>query len=163
LVANRLVSGGTGQLFTRGGEGNGGPNGRIRIESVDPSSQTTFSAFPFALRIVGPTPLANPLSPSVTITSVGGTASPAVPQGGFGGIDIVLPTPGVASVDVATSGVPSGTTVEVNVKPRIGATAISQTVPLTNCNGAGNCQATALFNLAAGAYVVEARATFQAQ
>jgi hypothetical protein len=76
---------------------------------------------------------------------------------------VVLPAPGPTPVQVATSGVPGGTTVSVTVKPRIGGPAISQTVPLGNCSAAGACDALTTFNLAAGAYVVEARATFQLQ
>jgi hypothetical protein len=56
---------------------------------------------------------------------------------------------------------PSGTTVAVTVKPRIGGPPVSQTVPLGNCDVSGGCDALATFNLGAGAYVVEARATFQ--
>jgi hypothetical protein len=40
---------------------------------------------------------------------------------------------------------------------------VAQTVPLGNCSAAGACEALTTFNLAAGAYVVEARATFQIQ
>ena len=116
-----------------------------------------------ALRVTGPSPVANPLSPTVRITAVGGQIPPAVPQGGYGAIDVVLPAPGVTGVDIATSGVPSGTTVLVTVKPRIGGAALSATVPLNACNTAGECTATTAFNLAAGAYFVEARATFQVQ
>jgi hypothetical protein len=166
LVANHFQQSGSTQLYARGGEGFTGNDGRIRLESVDSSAQTVFTGgAPAALRIVGPTPLANPLSPTVTITAIGGKAVPATPLGLSGGIDIVLSAPGVASIDVATSGVPSGTAVQVTVKPRVGAAPVSQTVPLAaaNCTGAGTCQATATFNLVAGAYVVEARATFQAQ
>ena len=143
--------------------GNAGTDGRIRLESVDTSAQTQFDTSPAALRIVGPTPLANPINPTVAITSVGGSAVPAVPQGRFGAIDIVLSAPGPATVAVATTGVPGGTTVAVTVKPRIGGQAVAQTVPLTNCSSAGACDALTTFNLAAGAYVVEARATFQLQ
>ncbi len=122
-----------------------------------------FAPSPVALRVTGPSPIANPLSPTVRITSVGGQLPPAVPQGGYGAIDVVLPSPGVTGVDIATSGVPSGTTVLVTVKPRIGGAALSATVPLDSCNAAGDCTATTAFNLAAGAYFVEARATFQVQ
>ena len=90
-------------------------------------------------------------------------ASPSVPLGGFGNIDIVVPTPGVTTVDVATSNVPGGTTVQVTVKPRVGGEPVSETVPLGGCTPAGACQANAAFNLPPGAYVVEARATFQTQ
>lgn len=162
IVAASLVQGGIVNAFARG-PNNGATNGRIRFESIDTSAQTQFNATPAALRIVGPTPLANPINPTVTIVSVGGAAVPAVPQGTFGAIDVVLPAPGPTDVSVATTGVPSGTTVLVSVKPRIGAPAVSQTVPLASCTPAGACNAVASFNLAAGAYVVEARATFQIQ
>jgi hypothetical protein len=160
LVANSLQAGGTANIFARG-LNNGGSDGRIRLESVDTSAQTTFFASPPALRVVGPTPLANPINPTVTITSVGGSAVPAVPLGTFGSIDIVLPSPGATPVAVATTGVPNGTLVAVTVKPRIGSASVSQTVPLGNCTSGGACDAQTTFNLAAGAYVVEARATFQ--
>jgi hypothetical protein len=162
LVANRLAQAGNGDLLARG-VNNGGSNGRIRLESVDTSAQTQFSATPPALRIIGPTPLANPINPTVIITSVGGAVVPAVPQGTFGAIDVVLPAPGATPVAVSTTGVPSGTTVEVTVKPRIGGPAVVQTAPLSSCSAAGACDTVATFNLAAGAYVVEARATFQIQ
>jgi len=164
LVANRLLNGGNANLFARGGGGaSNGTDGRIRLESIDTSAQTTFTATPAAQRVVGPTPIANPVAPTISITTVGGNPVPAVPQGTFGAIDIVLPAPGDTGVSVVTSGVPSGTTVLVTVKPRIGGLPQSQTVPLTGCDGLGNCQASATFNLVAGAYVVEARATFQTQ
>ena len=159
-----LLPGGTNGIFARGGGGgNGGTVGRIRLESIDASAQTAFSTTPPALRIVGPTPIANPISPTVAITSVNGNAVPAVPVGGFGAIDIVLPAPGATTLAISTSGIPGGTTVEVTVKPRIGGAALAQTVPLGGCSVAGVCSSAATFNLAAGAYVAEARATFQIQ
>jgi len=160
LVANSLTSGNSSGLFARGLNNSGG-DGRIRLESVDTSAQTQFNTSPPSLRIVGPTPLTNPINPTVTITSVAGAAVPAVPQGTFGAIDVVVPAPGAADVAVATSGVPSGTTVSISVKPRIGGQSMSQVVPLSGCTISGVCGAGATFNLAAGAYVVEARATFQ--
>ena len=160
LVANSIAAPDSSGLFARG-LNNGGGDGRIRLESVDTSAQTQFNTSPTALRIVGPTPLTNPINPTVTITSVAGAAVPAVPQGTFGAIDVVVPAPGSADVAVATSGVPSGTTVSISVKPRIGGQSMSQVVPLSGCTTAGVCGAAATFNLAAGAYVVEARATFQ--
>ena len=161
FVANQLIQSGTVTILARAG--GGATDGRIRLESVDTSAQTQFGAQPPALRIVGPTPLANPINPTVTIASVGGHAVPAAPQGTFGAIDVVLPAPGATPVAVSTTGVPGGTTVEVTIKPRIGGPAVAQTVPLGNCSTAGACEALTTFNLAAGAYVVEARATFQIQ
>ncbi|HWQ00464.1 MAG TPA: hypothetical protein VNK92_08335 [Vicinamibacterales bacterium] len=162
LLASRLVAPGHVRLFARGGGGSslGGP-GRIRLESVDSSALTAYGTDPPAIRVVGPTPLVNPVAPTVTITAVGGSAVPALPQGAFGSIDVVVPAPGATSVDLTTSGVPGGTTALVTVKPRRGAPPTSESVLLSNCNAAGVCSGTAVFNLAAGAYVVEARATFQ--
>jgi hypothetical protein len=131
---------------------------------MDSSALTAFSSInPPAQRIVGPSPLANPVAPTVSITSVGGNPVPAVPQGVFGVIDVVVPVPGATNIDVATSGIPGGTTVQVTAKARLGAAPISSSVPLSTCNAAGNCQATAVFNLLAGSYTIEARATFETQ
>ncbi len=166
IVAGRMVEGGTGQLLARAGGGSSfssnGTAGRIRLESLDNSAQTAFSGSqPAPLRIAGPGPLFNPLLPKVTITTVGGAPVPESTTGATGGTDIVLPTPGPTTIGFRTSGVPSGTTVLVTVKPRINGAPVSATVPLVNCDGTGVCNETAVFNLAAGAAVVEARATFQ--
>lgn len=164
LVANRFASGGTGIINAQGGSGGtSGTPGRIRLESVDSSSQTTFTTNPAALRIVGPTPIASPIAPTVAFTTINGSAVPAVPQGGYGAIDVIVSAPGATTFTLSTSGVPSGTGVLVTIKPRIGAEPMSQTVPVTNCTAAGVCDAVATFTLAAGAYVAEARATFQVQ
>jgi hypothetical protein len=165
LVARSLVNAGNGFVRAEGGGGFvSGTPGRVRLESVDDSAQTALNTDnPAALRITGPGPLSNPLAPSVRITQVNGGSIAATPQGFTGAIDVVLPAPGVTGIDLATAGVPSGTTVEVKVKPRVGADPLASTVPLANCDTLGNCQATATFNLAAGAYVIEARATFQVE
>jgi hypothetical protein len=165
LVANRLVDGGNGHVRAGGGSGNGasGTAGRVRLESVDDSAQTALiTDNPPALRVTGPGPLSNPLAPTVRITSINGNPVPGVPGGHTGAIDVVLPAPGVTGIDVATTGVPSGTTVVVTVKPRIGAAPSASTVPLS-CDALGSCNASATFNLSAGAYVVEARATFEVE
>jgi hypothetical protein len=167
LVARSLSDGGTALVRARGAGSNfgsgTGTNGRVRLESIDTTAQTQFTADPAAVRVTGPGPLANPIAPTVSITNVGGNAISALPTGYLGSIDVVLPAPGVTGVDIATTGVPSGTGVEVKVKPRVGADPMASTVPLTNCDTQGKCSATATFNLSAGAYVVEARATFQVQ
>ena len=167
LLARRLVQLNTVNVFARAGGGGfqaaAGSPGRIRLEAMDNSALTSFTTDPAAQRIVGPTPLADPVSPTVTVTSVGGSPVPAIPQGVFGAIDVVVPVSGITPIDVTTTGIPGGTTVAVTVKPRRGAHPMSESVPLSSCTGAGQCQATATFNLAAGAYVVEARATFQVQ
>ncbi len=165
LVAASFAGGGINQLLARGGGGGfnglGGTNGRIRLESLDTTAQTTFMPSPAAIRVTGPGPLSNPVSPTVAITQVNGNPVPADPQGHRGSIDIILPAPGVTGVDIATTGVPSGTTVQVTVKARVGSPAVVASIPLTNCDAQGNCSGSTTFNLIAGAYVIEARATFQ--
>jgi hypothetical protein len=156
-------------LARGGGGGNGGGSGRVRIETVDTSALSqAMSSSPAALRIVGPTPLAAPVVPTVAFTEItlegqAPIAVPVPPQGGYGSIDVTLPAPGVTTFLLQTSGVPSGTSVAVTVKPRVGAPPTSVTVPLQNCNASGACSAVAQFSLPAGAYVAEARATFQVQ
>lgn len=166
--AVRIVAGaiqGTGRVFARAGSNYGfsrqtSSDGRIRLEAISntlPANNTT----PIALRSSVPGPVAPPVTPTVRITGVGGVAAPAVPVGGIGQVDITLPTPGTATVDLVTSAVPSGTIVEVYVKPRVGGPQVTLPVTLVACDGAGNCSAQVSTSLDAGTYTVEARATFQ--
>src|SRR6185369_11613900 len=98
LVARSLIDGGTGILRARGSGSNfgggSGTNGRIRLESIDTTSQTQFSSDPAAVRVTGPGPLVNPIAPTVAITNVGGNAISTLPTGYLGSIDVVLPAPG---------------------------------------------------------------------
>jgi hypothetical protein len=98
----------------------------------------------------------------VRITTVNGSAPPDPPLGAFGRIDVRVETPGPVPIDVATTDVPAGTTVEVTVKPRLGGVPVVETATLevASCNRSGGCGAVLAPDLAAGAYVLEARATF---
>jgi len=152
---------GVGQVYARGGSG-GNPvaqPGAIRLEALN-NTLTVGNTTPLAARAAGPGPIVNPITPTVAITTVGGQPIPQPPQGGLGNIDLVLPAPGQTDVGFSTSGVPTGTTVNVTVKPRVGGVPIVTPVTLTSCDGSGVCLANVTFNLAAGAYFVEARATF---
>jgi hypothetical protein len=141
----------------------------IRLEAFTntfPANKTT----PAASRAPAPGPVSNPLTPTVAITAVNGqTQSLAngqllseLPQGGFGAVDVILSVPGVATIDLATSGVPTGTTIKVTAKPRVGGAPVDveTTLDPANCDAEGNCVAAAAFDLAAGAFVIEAQATF---
>lgn len=164
IVANTLQGGG--RLLARGGhrwEDNAvAPSGMIRLEAAINTFGVTLTD-PIASRSPTPGPVVNPFSASVALTSVGGQPVPAIPQGGYGTIDIQIPAPGPTAIDLATEGVPEGTIVLVRVKPRVGGPPISQNVTLQNCDGAGRCLASATFDLAAGTYSIEARATFESQ
>jgi hypothetical protein len=165
VLAASFTGGGAAQFLARAGGGghtsSAGTQGRIRFETVDPSAQTVFTADPPAIRMTGPGPISNPVAPSVAITHVNGGAVPAHPQGWRGSIDVVLPAPGVTGVDVATTGVPSGTTVRITAKSRMGGMVEVSTVALAACDTQGQCTASTTFNLPAGAFTIEARATFE--
>jgi hypothetical protein len=167
LLANRIQ--GSGFLFARGGAGGNccvlaggtGGAGRIRMEAIS----NTFSAdntTPVAARAPAPGPLVNPITPTVRITGIDGAASPAEPVGFRNAVDMLVDAPGVILINLATTDVPAGTDLAVTVKPKVGAAPVTQNVTIAagSCN-AGACTAATGFDLAAGAYIVEARATFQ--
>lgn len=168
LVANTISSTGNAFIGARGGRGDStsdntfAPPGRIRMESIN--NTYTGTTDPIAARATSPGPLVSPLNPRVRITSINSLAITDPPAGVYGAaFDVVIPAPGLIPVNFSTSGVPTNTTVEVTVKPRLGPPPQTSTVTLTNCDTAGNCLGTVSFNLPAGTYIVEARATFQAQ
>jgi hypothetical protein len=166
LLATTIT--GTGNVYARAGATNYSTvqpqTGAIRMEALT-NNLVVGNTTPLATRAAGPGPIVNPITPTVTITSVGGQLIPQPAQGGLGNIDLVLPAPGQTEIGFSTSGVPTGTTVNVTVKPRVGSppitTPIVTPVTLSNCDANGACLANVSFNLAAGAYFVEARATFQ--
>lgn len=158
-----LTIAGSGNVYARGGTRPSGIRaqiGAVRMEALN-NTFPVGNTDPLASRTPAPGPIVNPITPTVAITSVSGQAVPNPPQGGFGAVDLVLPTPGQASIGLATSGVPSGTIVNVTVKPRVGAAPVTLPTTLTNCDANGACLASVNLDLPAGAYVVEARATFQ--
>ena len=168
LLANRIQ--GSGSVFARGAtpgnccdglSGNSGLNGRIRMEAIF----NTFAAdnsSPVAVRAPAPGPLVNPINPTVRITSIDGAATPTDPIGFQNAVDMLVAAPGIIQVDLATTDVPAGTDVQVTIKPKVGGAPFSQNVTLAagSCTS-GACVAATSFDLTAGAYIVEARATFQ--
>jgi hypothetical protein len=167
LIAHTIA--GTGSVFARGGNGgccsafgNNGGAGRIRLEAIVNSFRVD-GTDPIATRSPVPGPLSNPITPTVRITAVDGIAPPADPTGFLGRVeDVVVPAPGVVQIDLATVDVPAGTDLEVTVKPKVGGDPTSQRVTLDggDCT-AGACEAATAFDLAAGTYIMEARATFE--
>ncbi len=162
ILANQVV--GNGGIFARGGAAgylsNGGSPGVIRMEVISNSYGTNTD--PVALRLAAPGPLANPITPMVAITAIDGAATPAEPIGYLGDMDMIVSAPGSIQMDLETSAVPSGTDVEVTVKPKLGDPPIVERVTLeaANCS-AGVCTAAVNVDLDPGAYIVEARATFE--
>ena len=149
--------------------------GRPDLGMVKRPFSTYFSGLawtsPIAFRTGAPGSLVSLLQQSVGITSVGGETVSArnslplddAPQGAFGEVDILLLAPGSITVNLETAGIPAGTSVEVTAKERRGGNLISGLAALIagNCDGTGLCQAATSLDLAAGLYVLEARATFQ--
>jgi hypothetical protein len=139
--------------------------GVIRLEAIT----NTFAGSSLATALAVPGPLYAPLTPTVAITSVNGEILSVAnsellaerPEGGFGEVDVIVPSSGPVMVALETTGVPSGTTVDVTVKPRVGGAPHVEHVTLTACGTNGTCVASVLVDLAPGAYVLEARATFQ--
>jgi hypothetical protein len=134
--------------------------GRIRLEAFTNNLQGDRTDPP-ASRAMAPGPITPPFPQTVKITSVGGQAVPATPQGTYGVTDIILAVPGVVQVNVQSEGIPGGTTVQITVKPRVGGAGVSQSPLLASCNVAGVCTSSASFDLPPGEYVLEAKATFQ--
>jgi len=162
LVAATITGGTSASVTAKGGTQFGvgtGVAGAIRLEAVF-NSLAVSATDPLASRASAPGPIVNPITPTVAITTVGGLAVPTPPGGGAGAIDLVLAAPGPTPVLFTTTGVPLGTVVNVTVKPKIGGAPVTTPVTLGNCDVNGTCLASATFDLAAGAYFIEARATF---
>lgn len=163
LVANTIAGGGRIEATGAGANfGGTGGAGSIRMESI----QNTFGSDvnPPAMRVASPDPLVNAVNPTVRIARVQGADTPANPLGFLGQIDMIVPSPGPVQLELVTQDVPVGTDVLVTVKPKVGAGPLEQRVTLVagSCIG-GVCAFDATFDLAAGAYVAEARATFEVQ
>lgn len=170
LITNTLV--GSGTVTANGGArpgfsgteaGSAGAAGRIRLEAINNQFRVDGTS-PVAVRAPAPGPLENPVTPTVRITAVDGIPAPENPIGHQGRVDpeLILPAPGVVQVDLRATDVPVGTDLEVTVKPKVGAPPFAQRVTLTPAACAsGICNTAASFDLPAGAYIVEARATFE--
>jgi len=166
LVANRVE--GSGVVLARPGRNclgcgdsdRGGARGMIRLEAFE-NVLAGDRTDPPASRALAPGPLVAPITPLVTITRINGQPVPVPPQGVFGKTDLILPAPGLVPIDIQTSAIPGGTTVQVTVKPRVGGASVSQSPALSACDSTGVCTTSTTFDLPPGEFVVEARATFQ--
>lgn len=168
LLAQSFVGASNSYLYARGSRNySGGQQGVVRIEApqISPSTMNIsyYNPMPVRSSVIGP--VFNPVASQVKITAIGGQPVPDTGplQAITGGVDLTMPAPGTIDIQLGTSGVPSGTTVIVTVKPQKGGTTVSQTTTLNSldCNTAGECIAFVSFDLDAGLYFVEAEATFQ--
>ncbi|MDJ0864534.1 MAG: hypothetical protein QNK03_00400 [Myxococcota bacterium] len=163
LVARRLAGDGT--ITTAGGTtAPAGFDGIVRLEAIDDDYSGTTT--PVASRRPAPGPIVNPVTPTVRILAVNGDPTPAQPIGYLGQIDLTLDAPGIQTFDLETSDVPAGTEVEVTVKPKTRSASVRTVVQAVlldagSCSTDGVCSAVVPIDLAAGAYIVEAQATFE--
>lgn len=165
LVANTLTRSSAGYLYARGAAGTSsdyggagaGANGYIRLESNVITNWTTGYSTP-AYSYVLPGKLFVPNSPTLTITGVAGQPVPASPTG-VG--DVTLPQgTATATVQLAGTNIPRGTTVTIYVIPAVGANRSS--VLSSALDGASDAAttATATVTLANGNNVLMASATY---
>jgi hypothetical protein len=163
LVAANVTGGG--YVLARGGGGGGTNDGIIRIEAISNTLTSDGNRVdPAAIRTSLIGPLVNPVASWVGITAVDGGPVPEVLTGSTGGIDVMVPAPGLITFQVETAGVPGGTEVAVALKPRVGGAALRGTGLLDpdSCSDTGQCIAFVTFDLPSGAYSAEAEATFMA-
>lgn len=161
LVAGLVkIAGTTGTALTaKGGVATStspGGDGRIRLEGFTITLSgaqilpTASTGLPTLVRLFNP--------PSLNIVSVGGVGVPSNPSGAGGGLDITLPNQtGPTTIELAASGIPLGTTINVSIKPETGSpvnvtsTALSGTL--------SNSIATATATLPMGSSVIAASVT----
>jgi hypothetical protein len=165
LVAETLTRSGAGYLYARSGAGAGscgvsggaGANGYVRLESNVITGWSTGYSTP-AYSYVLPGKLFVPNNPTLTITGVAGQSVPANPTG-VG--DVTLPQgTATATVQLAGTNIPRGTTVTIYVIPAVGANRSS--VLSSALDGASDAAttATATVTLASGNNVLLASATY---
>src|SRR5947207_3936007 len=134
LVATSIM-GANGTLDVRGGSGSsgigvgsgGGSVGRLRLEAYSNTAAVNVNNIPPSLALPSAVALAN--GPTLTITSVGGVATPAAPGASFTAPDVTLPASTTNPVTVALAGVniPPGTAVLIAVNGQTGGNPVTST------------------------------------
>lgn len=147
LVAPQITD--TGTLTATGGSSAFGPagNGRIRIEAlttgfINPTTPTASISNTLGPITAASTPALINL-PLLTISSVGGVASPAVPTGSYSTADVSLPagTTNPVPVTLTVNNIPLGTVFTVKLIPQFAA---ATTVTSSGASGTfGSSTATA--------------------
>jgi hypothetical protein len=165
LIAT-TITGANGTLDVRGGSGNsgigiasgGGSVGRVRLEAYTNSALLNVNAVAPSVALPSAVALAN--GPALTITTIGGVATPAAPTASFSVPDITLPAAIANPVTLTLSGtnIPPGTVVTVVVNGQTGgSTAVSTTLSGTMASTRATAAVTIPTNRPC---VVSASATF---
>jgi hypothetical protein len=164
LIANLVKVAGTSGVALQASGGSAistspGGVGRIRLEAFTitlSGSQVIPAASTGLPTIVG---LLNP--PTLSITSIGGVGVPSNPTGAGGGLDITLPNQsGPTDIDLAASGIPLGTTINVSIKPETGDPVNATSTPLSGT--VSNSTATATATMPTGSSIISASVTLSA-
>ncbi len=148
-------------LNAKGGPGGiaAGGDGRIRLEGYAitlSGSQILPTATTGLPTVVS---LAN--APTLSIVSVGGIQAPSNPTGAGGGLDMTLPNQtGPTTIELAASGIPLGTTIDVSIKPAKGSPVSATSAALTGTVSSSTATATA--TLPSGSSIIAASVTLSA-
>jgi hypothetical protein len=150
---------GNGQITANRGAGGysagDGGVGRIRLEAE--SNFLTTVPSPLSVNTYTPGPIFIPGLPALAIVSVANVAVPANPTGKA---DISLPadTPNPVTVQFATTGVPTTSTVTLSVVPENGAAVSATSAPLSGAQANGT--ASVSVDLPTGASVLQATTSY---
>jgi hypothetical protein len=147
-------SAGTYALNDGSSQGGSGSDGRIRLEAdLYKRTMPTLPAFSFAT----PQDMFVAGLPSLRISSVAGVIAPVSPTGNA---DIILPqsTPNPVIIELATTGVPIGNTVELTVTPASGPSVSVTSAAITGSKDAGLTSVSV--NLPDGPSVLSAAVSF---
>jgi len=168
IMAEKLDRGGAGYLYARGAGGGGsclgggnGANGYVRLESnVITNWSTGYStpAYSYAL----PGKVLVPNSPTLSITGItAGGPTQAVPANPTGVADVTLPQGTTsATVQIAATNIPRGTTVTIYAVPAVGANRTSSLSSALDGASDAATTASATVTLASGNNVLLASATY---
>ena len=156
LTAASGAGGGSGT-----GAGGAGSVGRLRLEAYTYSGTFAFNPTP-TVTIPGSATLSG--NPTLTITSVGGVNSPAIPAGGYGAPDITLPstTTNPVTANLAATNIPTGTTVTVRITPQEGQSSTATSTALAGTLASSTATASVTLPLDQPA-ALDAEATFTLQ
>jgi hypothetical protein len=114
---------------------------------------TASTGLPTLVRLFNP--------PTVSIVSVGGVGVPSVPTGAGGGLDVSLPNQtGPTTIELAASGIPLGTTINVSIKPETGSPVNATSTGLSGTETSSTATATA--TLPTGSSIISATVTLSA-
>ena len=149
----------TGGAAGQAGVGGSGGAGRIRLEAAQNTLAVDVSGVTPSVDVASSVIL--PTAPTLAIIAVAGVAVPATPGASYATPDVVLPatTANPVSIALAAANIPPGTTVSVQVTPRVGAASTATSAALEGSLATSTATATVTLPTTQPA-IVSATATF---